>query len=29
MTRLPRIKTLLNDGRVSGDLRWLAVDATP
>jgi nucleoside-diphosphate-sugar epimerase len=28
MTRLPRIKALLNDGRVSGDLRWLAVDAT-
>jgi nucleoside-diphosphate-sugar epimerase len=28
MTRLPRIKALLNDGRVGGDLRWLAVDAT-
>jgi nucleoside-diphosphate-sugar epimerase len=29
MTRLPRIKALLNDSRVSGDLRWLAVDAAP
>jgi nucleoside-diphosphate-sugar epimerase len=28
MTRLPRIKALLNDGRVGSDLRWLAVDAT-
>jgi nucleoside-diphosphate-sugar epimerase len=27
MTRLPRIRQLLADGRVSGDLRWLAVDA--
>lgn len=27
MQRLPRIKELLKDGRVSDDLRWLAVDA--
>jgi nucleoside-diphosphate-sugar epimerase len=27
MTRLPKIKELLNDARVGEDLRWLAVDA--